>query len=357
MASAIRMPALGQTSDELRLVAWLKATGETVYEGEALFEAESDKAVHEVESVHSGTLLQVLCEADEMVKVGTVMGWVGEPGEQVPEVTPAREGGRVAATPAARRAARERGVDLATVTGTGPDGRIESRDVPVAARDAPEAAPASAADEPVSLHRIAIAERLHRGLQTPQFAVSRTVDARSAVARVALVETATLTHVRLQAIGSALAQHPSVNRVWIEDGPRYRHFEQANVGLAIAAEDRLLVATIAEPHLQNLSDLAEVVAEAVSQGRDGRVSGAANAPAAVSLSNLGMFGVDRFEAIVDPDQTAILAVGRVLERPAVTAEGIVAVPQLDLTLTVDHRTVDGALAGRFLVAICDFLEG
>ena len=350
------MPALGQTSDELRLVAWLKATGETVEVGETLFEAESDKAVHEVESVYSGTLLHVLCEADEMVKVGTVMGWVGEPGEHVPNLAPDAQGDRVAATPAARRIARERGVDLATVTGTGPAGRIESRDVLVAARDAVEAAPASAADEPVPLHRKAIAERLRRGLQTPQFAVSRTVDARSALARVALVENATLTHLLLQGIGSALVEHPSVNRVWIEDGPLYRRLERANVGLVIAAEDRLVLATITEPHAKGLADLAQVVAEAASHGRDGRVSGAANAPAAVSLSNLGMFGVDRFEAIVDPDQTATLAVGRVIERPAVTGEGVVAVPQLDLTLTVDHRTVDGALAGRFLATICDFLE-
>jgi pyruvate dehydrogenase E2 component (dihydrolipoamide acetyltransferase) len=377
MATAIRMPALGQTSDELRLVAWLKAAGETVDEGEALFEAESDKAVHEVESAYSGTLLSVLCEVDEVVKAGTVMGWLGEPGEPVPGVTPpgkaasddaaspstasasaapAPEGDRLAATPAARRVARERGVELSTVTGTGPNGRIESRDVLVAAVDPGPAAPAGAADEPVPPHRRAIAERLHRGLQAPQFAVSRTVDARSALARVAAVQRATLTHLLLQAIGSALAEQPSVNRVWIEDGPHYRRFEQANVGLLIAAEDRLVVATITEPHLKDLADLAQGVTEVASQGRDRRLGASANAPAAVSLSNLGMFGVDRFEAIVDPDQTAILAVGRVIERPAVTAEGIVAVPQLDLTLSVDHRTVDGALAGRFLAAVCAFLE-
>jgi pyruvate dehydrogenase E2 component (dihydrolipoamide acetyltransferase) len=356
------MPPLGQTSDELRLVVWLKAVGDTLEAGEALFEAESDKAVHEVESVSSGTLLQILCETDEMVKVGTVMGWVGEPGEQVP----AREAGgvgaapdvrRVAATPAARRVARERGVDLSAVTGSGPDGRIESRDVPFAASGGLEDAFAGAADELVPPHQRAVAERLQRGLAIPWFAISRTVDARSALARVAAVQGATLTHLLLQAIGTALAEHPDVNRVWIEDGPRYRRLQQANVGLAIAAADRLVIATIREPHHQDLADLARLVTEVVGQARDRRLTGAASAPASVSLSNLGMFGVDRFEALVDPDQTAILAVGRVIERPAITAQGIAAVPQLDLTLSVDHRTVDGALAGRFLAAVCAVLEG
>jgi pyruvate dehydrogenase E2 component (dihydrolipoamide acetyltransferase) len=345
-----------------------------------LFEAESDKAVHEVESVSSGTLLAVLCEPDEMVQVGTVMGWVGVPGEPIPKVTPPGEAaspqptapsgqatpasnrdpepdhGRVAATPAARRVAREQGVDLSTVTGTGPNGRIESRDVLAVAGGAGQSSSSDAADEPVAPHRRAIAERLHRGLQTPQFTVSRTIDARRVLAQVATREGVTLTHRLLQAIGTALERHPSVNRVWIDEGPRYRSLPQANVGLAIADEDRLVLATIIEPHRQDLADLAQTVAEVARQGRAGRLGGAAGAPAAVSLSNLGMFGVDRFEAIVDPDQTAILAVGRVIERPAVTDAGIAAIPQLDLTLSVDHRTVDGALAGRFLTTICALLE-
>jgi pyruvate dehydrogenase E2 component (dihydrolipoamide acetyltransferase) len=404
MATPVRMPALGQTSDQLRLIAWLKAEGDTLHEGEPLFEAESDKAVHEVEASSDGTLLKILGEIDEMIAVGTVIAWLGEPGEPIPDVAPAYvkagavsspavsspapaaataavasvsavagspadpAAGPVPATPVARRMAREHGVDLKTVIGTGPNGRIESRDVLAAAGEtsgaAPEApagtetapGPAGSRDEPVPAHRRVIAQRLARSTAVPYFSVSRTIDARVAMARVADTQGATLTHVILQAMSAALDDFPRVNRVWLEQGPSFRQFTQANVGLAIASDDRLVIATIAEAHRRPLEELAQTVRETVQQGREGRLSGAASVPAPISLSNLGMYGVDHFEAIVDPDQTAIIAVGRVVERPAAIAGEVVVVPQLALTLTVDHRTVDGAEAGSYLAAVCDHLE-
>ena len=148
----------------------------------------------------------------------------------------------------------------------------------------------------------------------------------------------------------------SLSATWVEDGPRYRQFHRCDVGLAIAGEDDLVVATIPEPDRLGLPDLVEVTRRAVGEARAGRLSPLFMAPVAVTVSNLGMFGIDRFEAIIDPDQTAILAVGQVQDRPAVTGDGVRAVPQVDLTLTVDHRTVDGAGAARFLVAICAALE-
>jgi len=396
MATPVRMPALGQTSDQLRLMAWLKAEGDAVAEGEPLFEAESDKAVHEVEASSDGTLLRVLGEVDAMITVGTVIAWLGEPGDEIPDTPPAYlkagaappvpaavpapaaaattvptsdAGGRVAATPVARRIAREHGVELAAVTGTGPNGRIESRDVLAAAgaRSAPagagepasaepNAAPEGATDEPVPSYRQAIARRLVRSTSVPQFSVSRTIDARVALARVAEAAGATLTHVLLRAMSAALDEFPRLNRVWIDEGPRFRQFTQASIGLAIASEDRLVVATISDAHRVQLPELAQTVRETVRQGREGRLSGAASVPAPISLSNLGMYGVDRFEAIVDPDQTAILAVGRVVERPAAVDGQVVVIPQLTLALTVDHRTVDGAEAGSYLAAVCGQLE-
>jgi pyruvate dehydrogenase E2 component (dihydrolipoamide acetyltransferase) len=341
------MPALGQTSDELVLLAWLRAAGEQVEEGEPLLEVETDKATLEVEAAVSGTLLAVVCEAGRTVTAGSVVGWIGEPGEQIPEEAPAR---KVLATPAARALARERGVDLAGLTGSGPEGRVERRDV-LAASDQAEQ-PAAA----VPANRQAIARRLVRAAGIPQFSVSRTIDARRALTRAAAVPGATLTHVLLQAVAVALRGFPSVNRVWADDGPRFRRVEGAPVGLAIATDDNLVVATIPEPDLLSLADLAETTRRVVDEARAGRLVAGFSGPAAVTLSNLGMFGIDRFEAIVDPDQTAILAAGRVVERPAVTADGIAAVDQLDLTLTVDHRTVDGAEAARFLAAICGALE-
>jgi pyruvate dehydrogenase E2 component (dihydrolipoamide acetyltransferase) len=379
MATAVRMPALGQTSDQLRLVAWLKAEGDTVAEGEPLFEAESDKAVHEVEASSDGTLLRVLGELDQNISVGTVIAWLGEPGYEIPEIAPAYPSaaapadrpGRVAATPVARRMARERGVDLAALIGTGPNGRVESRDVLAAAAAGtgsatagsaepalaePDAVLDGAADEPVPAYRQVIAQRLVRSASVPQFSVSRTIDARLALARVAETDGATLTHVLLQAMSAALDEFPRVNRVWIEEGPRFRQFAQASIGLAIASDERLIVATVSEAHRLQLAELAQTVRETVRQGREGRLSGSASVAAPISLSNLGMYGVDRFEAIVDPDQTAILAVGRVVESPAAIEGEVVVIPQLTLTLTVDHRTVDGAEAGSFLAAVCGLLE-
>ena len=386
MATPIRVPALAQTSDELRLTAWLKTEGEQVTEGEPLFEAETDKAELEVEATASGTLLRCLAGPGETVSIGTVVAWIGQPGEDIPQAVPgvpeaAATAGRapatvspspgvsspasvsatdssprLPATPAARALARERGIDLAQVTGSGPGGRIERRDV-LAALDS--ASPRRADDgttDVVPPHRRAIAARLSRAATVPQFTVSRTVDARSALARAAGLDGVTLTHVLLQAAAVALRAMPDVNRVWLDEGPRFLRLAHCHVGLAIAADDNLIVATIPEPDRLGLEDLVLTMRRAVDEGRRGRLSAVFTAPAAMTLSNLGMFGVDRFEAIVDPDQTAILAVGRAVERPAVTADGIAAVPQLDLALTVDHRTVDGAAAARFLAAVCAELE-
>ena len=386
MATPVRVPALAQTSDELRLTAWLKTEGEQVTEGEPLFEAETDKAELEVEAAASGTLLRCLAGPGETVSIGTVVAWIGHPGEDIPQTDPGVPGAvagpgrapatvspspgvsspasvpaadsspRLPATPAARALARERGIDLAQVTASGPGGRIERRDV-LAALDS--ASPQRADDgttDVVPPHRRAIAARLSRAATVPQFTVSRTVDARSALARAAGLNGVTLTHVLLQAAAVALRAMPNVNRVWLDEGPRFLRLAHCHVGLAIAADDNLIVATIPEPDRLGLEDLVLTVRRAVDEGRRGRLPAVFTAPAAMTLSNLGMFGVDRFEAIVDPDQTAILAVGRAVERPAVTADGIAAVPQLDLALTVDHRTVDGAAAARFLAAVCAELE-
>jgi len=358
MATPVRMPALAQTSDELRLTAWLKAEGDQVAEGEPLFEAETDKAELEVEATASGTLLRCLTGPGETVSTGTVVGWIGHPGEDIPRAVAEVPGSapRLPATPAARVLARAHGIDLARVTASGPGGRIERRDV-LAALDGAGPSPADAGTtEAVPPRRRAIAARLSRAAAVPQFTVSRTVDARPALARAAGLDGVTLTHVLLQATAAALRAVPHVNRVWLDDGPRFLLLAHCHVGLAIAADDNLIVASIPEPDRLGLEELAVTTRRAVAEGRRGRLPAAFTAPVAITLSNLGMFGVDRFEAIVDPDQTAILAVGRAVERPAVTADGIAAVPQLDLALTVDHRTVDGAAAARFLAAVCAELE-
>jgi len=359
MARPVRMPPLGTTEDQLRIVRWLKEVGSTVRQGEPLLEVETDKATLEVEAAVSGTLLAVLHGADETVAVGEVLGFIGAPGEEVPAVEPSGPppAVKLQAVPVARKLAQERGIDLASVRGSGPGGRIEKHDVLALI----EAAPVPEGEVELSRHRRAVAERLTVSVQTiPQFSVGVDVDMSRAATRLAReraegVAGLTYTHLLLQAAAGALRELPAMNRLWVAEGPRLRQLERADVGLAVAGEETLSVPTIAEPDLLDLATLVEATGRAELLARDeGKVTGG---PAAITLSNLGMFGVDRFAAIVDPDQTAILAVGAVTERVSAAAGEVRIGPWVELTLTADHRVVDGVLAARFLAAVRARLEG
>lgn len=352
MARPVRMPPLGETSGELRIVQWLKLVGSAVEQGEPLLEVETDKATLEVEAAVSGTLLAVLHGAGETVAVGEVLAFVGAPGEEIPAVESSdeRPAAKQQAVPVARKLAQEHGIDLTSVHGSGPGGRIEIDDVLALI----EAAPTAEGESAVSRHRRAVAERLTRSIQTiPQFSVAVDVDMSQAAAQLARERAADVpglsyTHLLLRATAGALREHPALNRLWVVDGPRVRQLERADVGLAVAGEETLLVTTIAEPDLLDLSALVKSTEQAERRAREGKVTGG---PVAITLSNLGMFGVDRFTAIVDPDQTAILAVGAVTERVSAVAGEVRIGPWVELTLTVDHRVVDGVLAARFLAAI------
>lgn len=348
MPRPVRMPPLGATSNELRILQWLKEVGSTVEQGEPLLEVETDKATLEVEAAVSGTLLAVLHGAGETVAVGEVLGFVGAPGEEVPAVEPPA---KRQAVPVARKLAQEHGIDLASVRGSGPGGRIEKQDV-LALVD-------TAAGTELSRHRRALADRLTRSVQTiPQFSAAVDVDMSSAAAHLERARGgglagATYTHLLLQATAHALREHPGLNRVWVSDGPRLRALERADVGLAVAGDETLLVQTISEPDAVELPALVELTERAQRLAQEGKVTGG---PVAITVSNLGMLGVDRFSAIVDPDQTAILAVGAVTERVSAGGGEVRIGPWVELTLTVDHRVVDGVLAARFLAAIRSTLE-
>ena len=319
---------------------WLKAVGAAVEQGEMLLEVETDKATLEVEAAVSGTLLAVLHGPGETVTVGEVLAFIGSPGEDVP-ADRAAAAEKKQAVPVARRLAQEHGIDLASVRGAARRAR----------REAGRARADRASRHPwrsMSRHRRAVAERLTRSVQTiPQFSVGdrRRHERRRRAARGRRsggLAGLTYTHLLLRATAAALREHPALNRLWVSEGPRLRQLERADVGLAVAGEDTLLVPVIAEPDLLELSAAGRADRSRPSAWR-ARAS-SPPAPVAITLSNLGMFGVDRFTAIVDPDQTAILAVGAVRER-------------VELTLTVDHRVVDGVLAARFLAAIRARLEG
>ena len=368
------MPALGQSSDEMKLVQWFKPVGTHVDEGEPLFEAESDKTTLEVEAAATGTLLQVVCQPGEIVASGTVIAWLGEPGEALPSTSvPASQApepanipatvetrrpspdGRVQATPAARTLAREHRVELAGLVGTGPEGRIERRDVQEVI-DKQGSSTAAPGEEPVPPHRQVIARRLARAALVPHFSISKTIDATALRRLAGEVEGLTITHLLLQAVSAALLEHPALDRTWNEAGPFYRRLGRGDVGVAVAAGDNLIVARVPCPANLSLEDLSLTVRRATALAREGRLTQEFAGPVAVTVSNLGMFGVDRFEAVIDPDQCAILAAGQIQDRPGMVDGTVGPVAQLDLTLSVDHRVADGAEAAAFLSAISDRLE-
>jgi pyruvate dehydrogenase E2 component (dihydrolipoamide acetyltransferase) len=164
------------------------------------------------------------------------------------------------------------------------------------------------------------------------------------------------THLILRAVAAALRQHPRLNRLWVADGPQFRPLPRADVGLAVAGEDTLLVVTIPEPDRLGWNELARVTQDAVRRARSGALVQTDTMPTAITVSNLGMYGVDEFHAIVDPDQTAILATGKIVEQVSVVNGGIHILPQMRMSLTVDHRVADGVLAAQFLNTLREYLE-
>lgn len=384
MVEEIRLPPLGQTSDEMSIVEWYKKEGDRIQIAEPLLCVETDKAQVDVESAEEGVVLKIVAQPGVSLASGALLAYVGQPGEAVPDpdaapaaaspdpdaaaeggpsaasASPAGGAARVAASPVVRKLAASLGVDLAAVTGTGPGGRIERADVEAAAGAPPvsgSSAPSTTTE--VSPIRRAIARRLTRSTQTiPQFALQADLDARAARDLIAAsgIPGLTYTHLLLRALAATLRAHPAMTRIWVEDGPAYRTVG-ADIGLAVAGDDALQVVTIAEPDAASLADLVASVRAAADRGRSGALTADDQRPAALSLSNLGMFGVDVFTAIVDPDQTAILAAGAVRDLVRAVDGKPAVVPVLSVTLSVDHRAADGAQAARFLADLRAAFEG
>ncbi len=381
MVEQIRLPSLGQTSDEMSIVVWYKKVGDPIKIGEPLLCVETDKAQVDVESAEEGIVLKIVAEPGESLSTGALLAYVGALGEIVPEdasapilgapstpvaapvVAAASEtslptvslptvtapAGRVQALPVVRNLAASLGVDLSTLTGMGPGGRIERADVEAAARYGTTAEPTT-----VSAIRRAIARRLTRSIQTiPQFTVDAKLDAR--LARDTLssggVPGLTYTHLLLRAIARAAREHPAMLRVWSEEGPSYRVLDAADVGLAVAGDDSLYIVRIAEPDRLPLADLVSRVRAAAERARDGVLSAEDQLPVALSVSNLGMFDVESFRAIVDPDQTAIVAVGAVQDCVVARDGKAFVIPQVSVSVSCDHRSVDGVQAAKFLQSL------
>jgi pyruvate dehydrogenase E2 component (dihydrolipoyllysine-residue acetyltransferase) len=413
VSSQVTLPRLGQGMESGTIVRWLKAEGDAVEKGEVLYELDTEKATQEVEADASGVLLKILAGEGEEIEVGKPIAVIGEPGEEYsppdsddsaaeeparaptevkeeeveeeeveeeaatrspPEPQAAEErknGGRVKASPLARRIARERGIDLSSLSGTGPEGRIVAEDVERAEKTAAPAAAAVSTQAPppgevevvpLTGMRRAIARRMTEAWQAPVFQISMTADMTSAVrlreglvARMAEGDAKpTYSDLLTKVCAVALMRHRAVNALFAED--EIHLLPTANVGFAVAVPNGLVVPVQRSCETKTIPQIANERAELVSRTRDGRLRQEDLEGGTFTISNLGMYGVERFVAVLNPPQAAILAVGAIEERAVVRDGELVARPVLELTLTCDHRTVDGATASEFLRTVKQFLE-
>jgi pyruvate dehydrogenase E2 component (dihydrolipoamide acetyltransferase) len=393
MATEVIMPALGVAQQTGTLLKWLKAEGQSVSKGEPLMEVETDKATVEIEAAGSGILKHVTAKPGDEVPVGQRIALILAPGEQAPSVAlsekrvihplPQKEGkgpvaasqtppakapeappgGRLLASPAAKRLAREMGIPLATLRGSGPEGSVLARDV-LRASAAPGApSPGSTGEQltPLSPMRRIVGERMTQSKQrAPHFYLSMDIDMSAVLAHRTEWKASgdqsipSINDFILLACARALKDFPSVNSIYTEQGIRIR--DDINIGMAVALEEGLVVPVIRYADRLSLKELAAQSRELANKAQSKKLFPLDYEGGTFTLSNLGMLGVDNFIAIINPPQCAILAVGRVAPRVVTDGDGIEIKSMMTATLSADHRIIDGAIAARFLQQVKQLLE-
>jgi pyruvate dehydrogenase E2 component (dihydrolipoamide acetyltransferase) len=382
MAISVVMPALEMAQETGKLLAWRKKEGERVTKGEPLLEIETDKAVVEVEAPGDGILTGITAHVGAVIPVGETIAWLVGPGEKPPaKSTLAAPAARASSTPVhqaaaarqsaekqgpaapqispkARRLAKELGVEISQVRGTGPDGTITSEDVERTAQGTAASGGTGAVAEAGTLSQVArlMAERTTQSwTSVPHFFLVRDVDARGIIAAQKrysqeIEETqgvpATITDVLIALLARVLTRHPQMNASWT--GPGIRSNPDANISVAIAVKDGVVGAVIHKAHTLELSEISKKRRELTEQARAGRLRPADISGGTFTLSNLGMYQVDAFSAIITPPQAGVLAVGNISDR-VVPVDGKPGIrPMMTITLSSDHRVVDGARAAEFL---------
>jgi pyruvate dehydrogenase E2 component (dihydrolipoamide acetyltransferase) len=386
------MPALEMAQETGKLLAWRKREGDAIAKGEPLLDIETDKAVVEIESPADGILAGVKAQAGDVIPVGQTIGWIVSEGEKPPaDETSAASGrrmdGKAAASamaaaetpgpatvssstarisPKARRLAREHGVDLSRVRGSGSEGEIQAEDIlPFVASGGSQAAASPAAEKPQAEARATqtltqvgrlMAERTTQSWTTaPHFFVTREIDATALLSArekfgpaIEKERGVKLSHTDLlvAAVALALDKHPMVNASWTGDGIRLH--PEINVGIAMAVEQGVVTTSIPDANKKKLSEIAALRHELTERARAGKLRPTDITGATFTISNLGMYKVDAFTAIIVAPQAAILAVGRIADR-VVPVDGKPGIrPMITLTLSCDHRVFDGARAALFL---------
>ena len=393
MATKVVMEALSPTMEEGRLVEWKMAEGAKVSVGDVLAEVETDKAIMELVARVDGTLLKHLVPAGSTVPVADPVGIIGEPGEDIsggsegsdisegsggaeaadvavtaPQPrSPAAPlaGGRVKASPLARRIAEEQGIDLSSVTGSGPGGRIVKRDLAGVAPARPGAAPVTATggfeDIPLSLMRKTIAKRLVESIGpvptfylTVEIDMERTWDAREALKLLGPDGKVSFNDIIIKATALALKQHPECNAWW--QGDAIRQWYEVHLGMAVAIDDGLITPVIRHADQKSLREISAEARILAEKARERKLMPEEYTGATFTVSNLGAFGIDHFTAIINPPEAGILAIGGITQRPVVVDGELVVRRRMPLTMSCDHRVIDGAMGAAFLQTLRAYLE-
>ncbi len=435
MATKISMEALSPTMEEGKLVKWLKNEGDAVKSGEPLAEVETDKAIMELVARGDGVLRKRVMQEGESAPVGTLVGVIAAADENIdamlggaaaskpaatqpssgtpqqstgpskndaaretnapvpsaPQEAPApstpapsapsasdaqvhaEQRGPTRSSPLARRLASEKGLDLSTVQGSGPNGRIIKRDIEAAGSGTAMAAPQGRQtvrpadrateyhDEPLTNIRKVIAKRLGESIGpiptfylTAELDLTRVMEMRAAMAEMGAEFKVSVNDVLLKAIATALAQHPEVNAHWL--GDKIRYFNAVHLGMAVATDDGLIVPVIWNADQKRMSEISKEAKELAKRARERKLKPEEFTGSTFSVSNLGMFGIDQFTAIINPPEAGIIAIGTSEEKLVVVNGETVIRNRVRITMSCDHRIIDGAVGAKFLQTLRRLVE-
>lgn len=383
MPIEVYLPRVTQTAEKASITRWLKAEGDRVAKGDILFEMETDKANVEVEAPESGILAQIFLPEGKLAAIGYLVALIFAEGEEIPKQKLARPQPQkdvreqkkmgeertgdlkrdIRATPLAKRMARELGIDLGTLQGSGPDGRIEKQDVE-RAKDAGASRRVEGSRErivPLTGTRETIARRMAQSFRTaPHFYLSLEADMKKLLALRESMDGGatrrkpTYTDMIVKIVAQVLKEFPRVNSTWTEEGIELK--EEIHIGVAVESGAGLVVPVVKNADIKSLLAISENLSQLVQKARDRKLGVEELTGGTFTLTNMGMLGIERFDAIINPPESAILSVGKVVEKAVVIEGGIHIRPRMDMTLSVDHRVLDGGEAARFLVRIKELIE-
>jgi pyruvate dehydrogenase E2 component (dihydrolipoamide acetyltransferase) len=394
MVTEVIMPKMGQTMEKGRIIRWLKNEGEEVEKGEPLLEIETDKTTIEVEARDSGILRKILAQEGEDAPVATTIAYITGEGELLPEegiskgvrapesptakiqketsiiapkpgeITKARKASRIRASPLAKKIGEEKGVDLTQVEGSGPGGRITKEDVLKHLASKPAESSSEFQVVPMSSMRKAIAEKMVESKShIPHFYVSTEVDMTEATKlRKDLTPTIeaetgvrlSFTHMFVKAVAIALKEYPQLNSTFEEEN--IKMWKDVNIGIAVSLEDGLIVPVLRKANKKSLPEITSMASKLASRAKEKRLREEEFSGGTFTISNMGALDVESFIAIINVPETAILALGKINDRPAVVEEQITIRKIMTMTLSADHRVVDGVLAAIFLKKVKNLLE-